>query len=246
MIAPALELTAGDIDLWTVDLGDDGWPAAALEALLSDEELVRAERFRHPHDRRSFVLGRGIVRSLLARYLGVPAVALVADRWKKPHLAEPSDSELTFNLSHSGGLLVLAVGSVEAVGVDIERVRAGVDHEGLAARFFAPAEYATLSGLPADERQNGFFSCWTRKEALVKANGMGLALPLDSFVVSVRPDEPAELLEPGDYLDTPAGWWFHDFTPRVGYCGALAVSGRRGSVREFELAPIGLDVAVCA
>ncbi len=223
------------VDIWVADLREPRWSPELLEALLSDDELARAARFRDVQDRRDFVIGRGLVRSRLADYLQTGEVELATDRWDKPHVVKPAGDEVAFNVSHSDGLLAIAFAHTDTVGVDIERVRCDLDHDGLAARFFSPAERRAYFDLPESIRPQGFFNCWTRKEALVKANGMGLSLPLESFTVSLRPDEPAALLEPGIHLGKDGSWTLHAFTPREGYCGALALPAQLGSVRIREL-----------
>jgi 4'-phosphopantetheinyl transferase len=101
---------------------------------------------------------------------------------------------LNFNLSHSAGLALYAFARDQEVGVDVERVRFDIEHEQIAERFFSPYERSVLRSLPAEEKAETFFACWTRKEAFIKAHGEGLSLPLDQFDVSLASGEPARLL----------------------------------------------------
>jgi 4'-phosphopantetheinyl transferase len=102
--------------------------------------------------------------------------------------------DIAFNLSHTGGLALVAIAGSGRVGIDAETVRSTIEVEDLSRRFFAPAEAAEILALSPDARLAAFFTCWTRKEAFVKALGGGLSVPLDRFRVSVRSDEPARVL----------------------------------------------------
>ncbi len=108
------------------------------------------------------------------------------------------------------------------------------DAEQVAAHFFAPGEYATWRSLPATERLDAFFVCWTRKEAYIKATGEGLARPLDSFEVSLRPGEPPRLLHDAHDPQNVARFRFHDLRPAAGYTASLAVQGRDYSIECWQ------------
>src|SRR5205823_2540060 len=148
-------------------------------------------------DREYFIVGRGSLRLLLGEYLSLQpeAVPLWYTSFGKPGLSgEAAGSSVKFNVSHSGGLMLAAVARHREVGVDVERVRPDVNWRELAGRYFAPAEVAALDAQSTAQQLRAFFACWTRKEAYVKAHGLGMSLPLDRFSVSVAPDGPAELL----------------------------------------------------
>lgn len=225
---PALRLEAGDIHVWRaqLDLG-----AARLQGLfrsLSADERSRAERFRAPRDRDRYIAGRGLLRAVLARYLWAHPAELHFryGLHGKPALArEAGRSALRFNVSHSEGLALLAVTRGREVGVDVERLRPDIE-DGIARRFFSPGEVARLGALPAGQRQAAFFACWTRKEAFVKARGEGLGLGLDTFDVTLAPEEPAALLRLDGDAGAPGRWSLQHLDPGPGYVGALAVEGR--------------------
>jgi 4'-phosphopantetheinyl transferase len=187
-------------------------------------------------------MARGALRAVLGGYLGVPPaeVTFVYGAHGKPAL-DGRHAALGFNVSHSGELAVVAAGWNRAVGVDVEAWRALPDLAALAARVFAPAERAVLDALAAVDRPAAFFRCWTRKEAFIKATGQGLAQPLDDFVVSLGPGEPARFLDIGGDAAALARWTLRDLTPREGYAGALVVerAPRAVLVRAWSAAEAG-------
>jgi 4'-phosphopantetheinyl transferase len=189
--------------------------------MLSPEELTRANRFHFPLHRDQFVVARGVLRYLLSHYMEIPAsrIRFAEGAHGKPELLEKP--RYGFNVSHSGGLAMYAVSDLGEIGIDIEQHREMDDVEGIAKRFFAPEEVWALEQLSAEERRAAFFRCWSRKEAVVKAIGAGLSLPLDSFCVSI--DDNPELSVQGRL---PGGMWtLFDVTPRCGYSAALAAQG---------------------
>ncbi len=144
-----------------------------------------------------------------------------AGPYGKPALAWPVE-DIPFNLSHTGGLALVAIAGSGRVGIDAETVRSEIEVEDLSRRFFAPAEAAEILALSPDARVAAFFTCWTRKEAFVKALGGGLSVPLDHFQVSVRSDQPARLLwVDGEESDQ---WSLRDVS-EPGVAAALVVEG---------------------
>jgi 4'-phosphopantetheinyl transferase len=219
------------VHVWRVCL-DGPVPLAELEGHLSRDELRRAARFRFERDRRRFVVARAALRGILADYLGEPPGRLrfAQGLHGKPILATPyCDSGLRFNVSHAEELALCAVTRGREVGVDVEWVRPLPDADALAERFFSAAERAALGQLPAARRLQAFFCCWTRKEAYLKAVGAGLLQPLDSFDVSVAPEDKDCLLRvPADPTET-SRWSLRSLDPGAGYVGAVVASGRAWS-----------------
>jgi 4'-phosphopantetheinyl transferase len=198
--------------------------ACASAALLSDAERERASRFAFDRDRRRFIVARARLRQLLAARLGVgpEAVELRYGAHGKPALAGRfAHSDLRFNVSHCDDVAVYALSSGCEVGIDVEAVRMMGDADDLAARFFSRRENEAYQALDPCDRPLGFFHCWTRKEAFIKALGDGLSHPLDGFDVSLAPGEPARVLRventPGD-----AGWSLQSLSPAPGYVAAVA------------------------
>jgi 4'-phosphopantetheinyl transferase len=196
----------------------------AAQACLSQAEHLRAARFARELDRRRFIVARSRLRQLLGERLGLrpEAVELVYGERGKPALAPRlADSGLRFNLSHCDNVAVYAFAHGREVGVDVEAVRTLPDADDVAARFFSPREYGAYLALEPRLRPLGFFNCWTRKEAFIKALGDGLYYPLDRFDVSLAPDEPARIVRVGTTPGARCGWRIESFSPGAGLVAAV-------------------------
>lgn len=196
--------------------------------VLSPEEVERAARFHFDRDRERFVRARAVLRTLLGRYLGADPAGLHfrLNEYGKPALAgEWEDSGISFNLSHSDEVVLYAFARGREVGVDVERVRPEFAGEDIAARFFAAPEVEALRRTPAEARAAAFFSCWTRKEAYVKARGGGLSLPLDGFAVSVDAAAREVALSVFGHAEVGERWTIIGLIPAAGYVAALAAEG---------------------
>ena len=227
----AVQLGPGEAHVWRIRVGDAPASLAELWPILSTEERERAQRYRFERDRALYVAAHGALRLILGGYLGCEPGDLqgVTGPFGKPALRDQEGPEgIRFNLSHAQGLALCAFARGREVGVDVEPVRAEVSR-GLAERFFAPGEVAALHALPAEAQPEGFFRCWTRKEAYIKARGEGLSLPLDQFEVSLAPGEPARLLKALGGARERERWWLAELSAGSGYMAALAVEG--GPVR---------------
>jgi 4'-phosphopantetheinyl transferase len=187
-----------------------------LSAALDADEQARAARFRFDTHRTRFTAGRAILRHLLARYLEIRPHEVVFrySAHGKPSLdGSAAESGLRFNFSNAGGMGLAAFVLDREVGVDLEEIKPVTDFAGIAERFFSPAENRALLALSAEARDAAFFTCWTRKEAYIKAVGEGLSIPLDSFDVTLAPGDPPRLLatraEPGGSVR----WSLHELHP---------------------------------
>jgi 4'-phosphopantetheinyl transferase len=214
-----------------LDVGPEIIPA--LVKLLDYAERDRASRFMVERDSVRFIVGRARLRQQLSARLGVPpeAIELAYGRHGKPALGAPyANSNLRFNLSHSGDLAVYAFAYGRDVGVDVEAVRELRDLDDIAARFFSRRENEACLALDPGDKLLGFFNCWARKEAFIKALGDGLNYPLDSFDVSLAPDEPVRILRiegtPGDNF----GWDLSSFSPAPGFVGAVVTEKRKSNI----------------
>ncbi len=223
-------LPEGAIHVWRVALDAPQTTVEEATGLLSEEEARRASRFVFPRDRRRYIVAHSALRSILASYLAVPPTTLHfrSGAQGKPYLAGHSQSRqhplpLHFNLAHSGEMALVACVWGQEVGVDVEEVRPMPDLAAIAARFFAPGERQALLALPPEEQTLAFFTCWTRKEAYMKAVGAGLGYPLDQFEVTLGPGVPARFLSIGGDAEEAARWGLAALAPAAGYVGALAV-----------------------
>jgi len=192
---------------------------ARLAGLLSEDECARAGRFHFRRDANRFVVGRASLRLRLAECLDVEpaAIRFSYSAYGKPELAPPFDrSDLQFNASHTDGIGLIAAARGRRVGVDIERIRPMPDLHEIAERMFSPAERRALRGLPPIQQPAGFFNCWTRKEAYVKAVGTGLIHPLTRFTVNLEPGQPARLEDVDGDAAAPGRWRIEalDLVPR--------------------------------
>jgi 4'-phosphopantetheinyl transferase len=207
----ALTLSAGEIHIWRADLKPDKSAISILETILAPEERDKAHGFRSECDGNAYVVARGALRVILARYLNQMPAELVLryGKFGKPRLAE---SNLRFNVAHANGWALYAISRTVDVGVDLEQVHPEIDMS-FAAQTWFPL------GATADSAR-AFFQAWTRTEAYGKARGFGL-----SFMNLATPLMDAR---------APAGWWFHDFLPLDGYVAAVAARGVKYQLRHFE------------
>lgn len=224
--APGLELSPGEIHIWSIRLDPPPEVVERLGRSLAADEWERAHRFRFDKHRRQYVVGRGALRSLVAKYTKTRP-ELVRFRYGdrgKPFVADPA-SDLELNLSNSDEMALVGFVRGSEIGVDIEYLKPMPDCEQISERFFSASEREVLRALPADRKEEAFFNCWTRKEAYLKAMGTGLAAPLDSFDVTLAPGELPRMLTLEGDAERAARWYFEHFRPAENYIGALAIEG---------------------
>jgi 4'-phosphopantetheinyl transferase len=206
-----------------------------FQLVLDSQERERAARYRFPKAQRSFILSRGALRVLLGRYLNTsPAgIRFTYGANGKPSLAD--FASLRFNASHSGDFTALALTPDCELGIDVEQIRPLTDLQEIANRFFCPEEALELTSLSPEEQNQAFFLCWTRKEAYVKAIGDGLSAPLNSFRVSLRPDQPARLIHLAKDREAAGAWMVDDLKLAAGYAAALAYRDAERPLHRFPL-----------
>jgi 4'-phosphopantetheinyl transferase len=207
------------------------------DALLTPADQARRSRLRRAADRRRSTVAAAVVRLVLGAHAGAEPTALWIDRTcarcggqhGRPWLPEVPD--LQFSVTHSAGWVAVAVFRGCPVGVDVEEVGLFDDGElgSIADQALAPEERAELARLPVEDRARAFTTYWTRKEALVKATGEGLATPLDRLVVS-PPAAPARVLRWAGHDERAS---LHTLDAPPGLVGALAVVGRT-PLRVYE------------
>ncbi len=232
----SIELPDNEVHVWRASLEIDSAELRRFEGLLANDEKIRAERFIFDRDRNRFIAARGILRCVLGRYLQRPAqgIGFVYGPRGKPAIAEGvSRPPVYFNLSHAHGLAVIGITLKREIGIDVELIRPDFASEEIAKRYFSPKEINGLNALPAERRTEGFFLCWTRKEAYIKAKGDGFHIALDSFDVSLSPDEPAQLSSADE-----SRWRIESFIPSIvleqRYAGAVVAEGKDWTACYFE------------
>jgi 4'-phosphopantetheinyl transferase len=227
-----VELVEGEIHVWRACLDCEDKMLLQFEATLTSDEKARADRFFFQRDRKSFVITRGILRELLARYLNrtPPQLEFDYNPQGKPFLhSDLIGRPVQFNVSHSHGLALFAFSVGRHLGVDIELIRPNSAGDEIAERYFSPQEVMELRALPLRLRDEGFFLCWTRKEAYVKARGEGLHIPLVSFHVSLTPGQPERLQSPDS-----SNWSLLSLRPSPEHVGALVGEGRNWRLRCWD------------
>lgn len=215
-------------EAWLVDLELAEPDMQTLDLETSFEERQRASRYHRPVDRRRFLRSRGALRRILSDYTGQPAgeIEIEADGCGRPCLS--ASSTVDFNSSRSGNFALIGTARNCRIGIDIEQVQSDFPCMELAKTFFSRNENTSLDTLSAQRRTDGFFQAWVSKEACVKAWGMGLSLPLDSFDVCADPAAPAALL--ADRSDGPPLWLYRLAAPG-GYVAVLAANRPLASLR---------------
>ncbi len=221
-------------DVWWVHLEQNVPQINDLAALLPPDEQERAARFHFEMHRRHFIVAHGMLRLILAYYLNCQPeqIEFSYNAAGKPALA--TGEGLRFNLSHSHEMALVAVTDGREVGVDIEFVRPLDDIDRLAASTFSAYEVAAWGQLPQIQQHEGFFNCWTRKEAFIKALGQGLLYPLDQFDVSLEPGKPARLLHIAGDPQAVMHWSLCDLNLTKPYIAALVVEGQGWSLTSWK------------
>jgi 4'-phosphopantetheinyl transferase len=224
---PSGKLQQNEVHVWRAALHLTQTTLHDLQQLLSQDERERSARFRVPHDRHAFIAARAQLRSILSGYLDARPEALRFSYGThgKPALAAPGPGQsLFFSVSHCNDLVLYGVTRKGAIGVDLERIRSGFPCREAVDQFFSPRERYAWYSLPDEQREEAFFTGWTRKEAYVKAKGDGLNSPLDLFEVPIAPSLPASLVTVRDGADA-SQWTFKDLAPGADYKAAIVVEG---------------------
>jgi 4'-phosphopantetheinyl transferase len=224
-------ISADEVHLWAWPLEPVVEDLSAHIEILDPAELQRLHRFHYAPDRERYAVAHANLRRILGSYLDQPAktISFRANRFGKPELAGEGSS-LNFSLSHTQSIAVLAVAHGLPVGVDVEEIRP-IEPE-VAATHFSASELSDLRALQGDAWLGGFYRCWTRKEAILKAEGVGLHRALDSFDVGLLPDAPPELLRTRVRFLHP--WKLYDVSPASGTIGALATAYGEARIANFS------------
>ncbi|MEG4074515.1 4'-phosphopantetheinyl transferase superfamily protein [Microcoleus sp. Pol14C2] len=223
-----LTLDLGEIHVWRVSLAQTESCLQSLQETLSPDERTKANGFHFPKGRSQFIVSRGALRAILSGYLNINPHILRFDYnpYGKPSLiAAQGGNTLSFNLSHSGNMALIAITKNRDIGVDIESINPNFPGLEIAEKFFSPLENSVLRSLPEHFQPKAFFTCWTRKEAYIKAVGKGLSIPLNQFDVTLAPGEPPALLNVEDNPEEASRWSLRELIPSSDMVAAVAVAG---------------------
>lgn len=223
-----LTLMRDEVHVWraSIDIPDE--QIEELINTLSPDERKRSEKYHFRRDRQNFIAARGILRNILAGYLGTEPERIVFSYgpYGKPFLSDCFSSRgLSFNLSHAKELAMFAVTLNRNVGIDIEYPRQDFQWNDIVERFFSSPEKAGLFALPEENRHRAFFTYWTRKEAFLKAKGTGLSTGIKDINVNLTHERSSCLLRSGHALREDDHWSLLDLDPGSGCLAALAVEG---------------------
>lgn len=237
LFSKGLIMQTDEIHIWKALLKTSEVELDHLLTGLSDDELRRAGRYRFFRDRIRFTLSRHILRSLLSAYTHIlpSAIEFSYCRYGKPSLRKgllPEDN-LEFNVSHSGDYALFAFAQNRRIGVDIEFISEDLKDIGFCRSFFSDYELSMLFSLPLGQQRQAFYECWTKKEAFIKAVGIGLSFPLDGFDVSVGNE--TRLLSLRDKTAGEADdWSVYRIDANPLYAAALVAEGSPSVIRFFE------------
>jgi 4'-phosphopantetheinyl transferase len=226
---PNTRATSADVELWAAFSDEIRDPAllARYRELLTDDERAREMRFRFASDQHRFLLTRALVRTVLSKYVDVAPQAwrFAPDAFGRPQIqnTDAGVADLTFNISHTHGLILLGVTHRKALGVDTEHLWSRAASAAVADRFFSPNEAEALRELPESVRRERFFDYWTLKESYIKARGRGLSLGLASFGFDLgQPKRIGAWFRP-EVEDAAPHWQFWQFNPSPDHVAAVCL-----------------------
>jgi 4'-phosphopantetheinyl transferase len=232
-----------EVHVWSTKISALAVEEPRFFGMLDARERERALRFRFAWDRSAYVISHGVLRELLARYVGRAPEALEfgVGEWGKPYLLEASGccSTVAFNLSHSADFALIALARNRAVGVDVERWNVESNFDEIAETCFSGAERAQLRSLAPKRRDAGFHAGWTRKEAYIKALGVGISAGLDYFDVALGPGPSTLLIDDRRRKANVFRWRLIDVPMVTGYSAALCAEGSDWFPRHYPLAVRG-------
>lgn len=227
-------LEKNEVHIWRANLELPEEKINQLFNLLNKDEQERAQRFHFARDRARFIAARGMLRKLLGQYVAISPEQLQFNynQYGKPNLIQKP--EIQFNLSHAHNQALIAVTLASAVGVDIEYCDREVDIDGISKRFFSANECQVIQSLTDVKKRQVFFTAWVRKEAFLKALGMGLSYSLDKVEVSLLPEQPARIIALHDKEQKLEDWSLFNLTISEDYQAALVVKGNNQTIKTWQ------------
>lgn len=229
-----LYLKPNQVDIWFVDKKKHLNKLSEYWTVLCDDERKKASQFRFVKDFNCSVIARGVLRTLLGKYLNTNPknIEFEFGEFGKPQLKETN--RLEFNVSHAEDGIAIAFTQKNKIGVDVEYIKRPIEVATIAKQFFSENEVSSLFSVEKSNQQQAFYNCWTRKEAFIKALGDGLSFPLDQFSVSLTSTKEASLLETKWDKKEKENWFLKSFEPKKGYIGAFSVKGKVTDIQFWK------------
>ena len=221
-------LFQNDVHIWCICMNQFDNHVEPMTSILSPIELQRAERFRYPHHRRRYIVFHGLLRKLLADYTKIESDKIIFryNQYGKPFLSKRTcEEKIRFNISHSNEYALFAFAYEREIGVDIQQIYEIADMDKVAEQIFSPNEITFLQLLSNSEKKEAFFQLWTRKEAYIKATGLGFSAELVSIDISSNLLNSSLQISTGNCSADSNGWIVHDLNPVPGYAAAFAIEG---------------------
>jgi 4'-phosphopantetheinyl transferase len=223
-----LKLKDNDVHIWRSKLEQPELHVREFASVLSEQERMRAAGYLLEEPRRRFIVGRAVLKTILAYYLKTEPVQLHFSYGPhgKPYLAgRCREAAVQFNMAHSNELALYAFTVKHRIGVDLEYIHQIPDVENMVVRFSPKG--GSFERLPNSQKLRVFFNRWTRTEAHAKAVGTGLTQSFDAFDASLTREEPA----------CPSSWFITSFTPAADYTASVVVEGHNCVLSYFEFVP---------
>jgi 4'-phosphopantetheinyl transferase len=232
---PRVRASHDEVHVWPFLLEGTEDAQAHCASVLSAVELERARRFHFERHRLAYVFAHGLMRHLLGAYCecNPTALAFVAGEYGKPALraGDGTAPSVSFNLSHSHGRALLAVSQSREIGVDIEQENPRTETLGIASSYFHGPEFEAIRDAPLELRTATFFRYWAAKEAVLKAEGVGLHAALDSFRLRFAPDLATAQVDSLDETRIAKGWFVRRLVCDQGWHAAVAARSESWQAR---------------
>ena len=234
-----VQLQENEVQIWKLKLPQQANFVAQSYHLLSEDEKNRAEKYKFNEDRDNFISSRGVLRIIAGKYLDVSpeSIKFSYSSYGKPFLSLTEyPIRVNFNLSDTKGLVLYAFTLKNEIGIDVESLHKIMDMAAVASRFFSINEVQRLKHVALAKRDDAFLSCWTLKEAYIKAIGEGLSCPLDQFEMAFTEGQKPSLLYSQWDENEKERWQMYRIQAPEGYIASLAVEGRSHNLiyKDFE------------
>jgi len=219
-------LELNDVHIYCISVDDEDSNLPFYIKNLSDDEMKRANRFVFEKDKKNFIIKRGVQRQILSYYLNVEPQKIIFtyNEYGKPNIDKTlNHQKINFNVSHSNNKIILGIVKNKHIGIDIENITSLKPYDDVINRYFSKYEILKFNSLSNSLRQKAFFATWTRKEAYIKAQGLGLSYPLNKFSVSIDPNSNTQLID--DENCDISTWSLEEILSSDDYIAAIAVKG---------------------